>query len=97
MHHSIDLYDTAVVNVSCNGGSDGSITTTLQNGNLTPYTYQWSYQAAATSSLNIPAGTYHVTVTDANGCRVYGPQSYTCHSAYPYHRYLRRDQDEMLR
>ena len=69
-----DLYDTAVVNVTCNGGSDGAITTTLQNGNLTPYTYLWSYQGASTTGIsNIPAGIYHVTVTDANGCRVFGP------------------------
>lgn len=55
-------------NVSCNGGSDGSITVSASGANP-PYTYQWSPVGgnAATAS-NLSAGTYTVTVTDSLGC-----------------------------
>ena len=55
-------------NVSCNGGSNGSATVSPTGG--TPgYTYSWapSGGTAATAS-GLAAGTYTVTVTDANGC-----------------------------
>ncbi|MFM7021413.1 MAG: gliding motility-associated C-terminal domain-containing protein [Flavobacteriales bacterium] len=57
-------------NVDCNGRSTGSATATATGG--TPgYSYLWydspSVTAGATLS-NVPAGTYHVRVTDANGC-----------------------------
>lgn len=55
--------------VSCSGGSGGTATVTPIGG--TPgYTYQWSAtpsQTTATAS-NLQAGTYTVTVTDANLC-----------------------------
>ena len=58
-------------NVSCNGGNNGSATVTATGGTA-PYTYDWSPNGytgdgTATYSLLI-AGTYTVTVTDANGC-----------------------------
>lgn len=55
-------------NVSCNGGSDGSVTTNVSGG--TPgYTYQWSPSGGTTSTLTgLPSGTYTVTVVDAMGC-----------------------------
>lgn len=57
------------VNVSCTGGNTGSATVTVSGG--TPgYTYSWStnpVQTTATAS-NLAAGSYTVTVTDANGC-----------------------------
>jgi len=34
----------------------------------TPYTYAWSGDAITDNQEDIPAGTYAVTVTDANGC-----------------------------
>ncbi|RFS14187.1 hypothetical protein D0T08_21850, partial [Emticicia sp. C21] len=56
------------VDVSCNGGNNGSATVT-PSGGTSPYTYQWSSGGgtAATTS-NRSAGTYTVTVTDAKGC-----------------------------
>src|SRR5574343_73583 len=62
-------------NVSCNGGSNGSATVGVSGG-TTPYTYSWSPSGgtAATAS-GLSAGTYTVTVTDANGCS--GTQSFT--------------------
>jgi hypothetical protein len=54
--------------VSCNGGSDGSIGLTVSNG-ASPVTFLWS-NGATTEDLNsITVGTYSVTVTDANGCK----------------------------
>ncbi|MEZ4979151.1 MAG: Ig-like domain-containing protein, partial [Chitinophagales bacterium] len=56
-------------NVSCNGLSNGSITT-LVNGGTAPYTYSWSNGLAAIPNhTNLAAGTYAVTVTDATGCQ----------------------------
>ncbi|MFM9050829.1 MAG: T9SS type A sorting domain-containing protein, partial [Bacteroidota bacterium] len=56
-------------NVTTVGGTNGSATVTATGG--TPaYTYSWNtvpIQTTATAS-NLAAGTYVVTVTDANGC-----------------------------
>ncbi|WP_177765513.1 T9SS type A sorting domain-containing protein [Flavobacterium sp. I3-2] len=58
----------AQTNVSCNGGANGTATVNVTGG--TPgYTYSWapSGGTAATAS-GLAAGTYTVTVTDANSC-----------------------------
>ena len=51
-------------NVSCNSGNDGSITINATGG-VTPYTYSWSNGANTQNINNLSAGTYTVTVTDA--------------------------------
>lgn len=51
--------------VSCQGGSDGGVS--LQT-NLPVTTIQWSNGPVTPDNLNVPAGTYTVTVMDANGC-----------------------------
>ena len=60
---------TTVNNVSCNGGSDGSINLTV-NGGTPGYTYNWSNGFTGQDPSGLTAGTYTVTVTDANGCTV---------------------------
>lgn len=54
-------------NTSCNGFSDGGATASASGG-VAPYTYQWSNFATTASITGVTAGTYGVTVTDANGC-----------------------------
>lgn len=54
-------------NVSCNGGNNGSITVALSGG-TSPYTYLWNNGATTQNRTGLTAGTYTVTVTDANGC-----------------------------
>lgn len=58
---------TASTNVSCNSGSDGSITVSASGGTIN-YTYLWTGGGSTPTITNIPSGTYYVTVTDANGC-----------------------------
>lgn len=56
--------------VSCNSATDGSIDLTV-NGGTPPYTYSWNGGQFQSKNLNnIAAGTYAVTVTDANGCTI---------------------------
>ncbi|NPD48213.1 S-layer family protein, partial [Lentimicrobium sp. S6] len=63
------LVAAAVVdaNVSCNSGSDGGATASATGG-TSPYTYLWSNAATTAAITGVAAGTYTVTVTDANGC-----------------------------
>ncbi|NVK05552.1 MAG: hypothetical protein HWD92_12060, partial [Flavobacteriia bacterium] len=55
------------LNINCFGDSTGSIDV-MASGGTTPYTYSWNTGASGTSISNLTAGTYAVTVTDANGC-----------------------------
>ncbi|MEZ4722570.1 MAG: T9SS type A sorting domain-containing protein [Flavobacteriales bacterium] len=53
--------------VQCFGGNDGSASITASGG--TPgYSYAWNTGATVSTISNVTAGTYTVTVTDANGC-----------------------------
>lgn len=54
-------------NVSCNGGSDGQASVSASGG-TGGLTYAWSNAATSSSITGLTAGTYTVTVTDANGC-----------------------------
>ncbi len=58
---------TSKTDVSCNGGNDGSASVNV-NGGTAPYSYSWSNGSQTSTSSNLSAGTYHVTITDANGC-----------------------------
>ncbi len=66
--NGLSLTPTAT-DASCNGGADGNVTTLISGG--TPnFTYLWGDGSTDPDLLGVPAGTYDVTVTDADGCEV---------------------------
>jgi gliding motility-associated-like protein len=56
-----------IKNISCNGGTDGSLGTS-PTGGTTPYSYSWSNGATGSSNTGLTVGSYTLTVTDSNGC-----------------------------
>jgi len=64
-----DLLEATYVatHVACFGESNGEIDITVSGGTLS-YNYDWSNLTIDEDLLNILAGTYTVTVTDANNC-----------------------------
>ncbi|HQL70792.1 MAG TPA: gliding motility-associated C-terminal domain-containing protein, partial [Bacteroidales bacterium] len=73
---SIVLSEPAAINanvvinnhVLCNGESNASVNSTVSGGTL-PYTYTWNYDNSHLSYHNqLPAGTWTLIVSDANGC-----------------------------
>jgi len=60
---------TTQVDVTCNGGNDGSATVAATGGNP-PFAYSWNTTPpqTGTTANNLTAGTWTVSVTDAIGC-----------------------------
>ncbi|MCB0397220.1 MAG: PKD domain-containing protein, partial [Flavobacteriales bacterium] len=58
---------TTPVDVSCAGGSDGSLSVSAAGG-VAPYTYLWENGDTTTNRTGLKAGSYSVSVTDANNC-----------------------------
>ncbi|MBK7181762.1 MAG: gliding motility-associated C-terminal domain-containing protein [Bacteroidetes bacterium] len=69
---------TAQTNVSCNGGSNGTVTVTA-TGSTAPYSYSINGGALQSSGTfaTLTQGTYTVTAQDANGCTVTVPVTIT--------------------
>ncbi|MEZ5172008.1 MAG: SprB repeat-containing protein [Bacteroidia bacterium] len=57
----------------CAGGSNGSLSAVVSGGTA-PYSYQWSNGSTNSSISGLSAGTYQLTVTDANGCQISVPE-----------------------
>jgi hypothetical protein len=53
--------------VTIAGGADGAVNLTVSGGSA-PYSYNWSNNVTTEDLSAVAAGTYTVTVTDANGC-----------------------------
>ncbi|MFN5182484.1 MAG: T9SS type A sorting domain-containing protein [Bacteroidota bacterium] len=60
---------TSQNNVTCNGGSNGSIALNISGGSP-PINILWSNGATTPTVSNLTAGVYDVVVTDASGCVV---------------------------
>jgi|GEM_PF-6711751 len=58
---------SSITNVSCYGTSDGAVDLTISGTSGTP-TILWSNGATTEDISGLAAGTYSVSVTDANGC-----------------------------
>ncbi|MFM1874574.1 MAG: hypothetical protein RL266_311, partial [Bacteroidota bacterium] len=58
----VTAYDETLVN-GCNGSAVANPT-----GGTSPYTYEWSDGQTTQTAIDLCAGIYSVTVTDANGC-----------------------------
>ncbi|MCE7924292.1 MAG: T9SS C-terminal target domain-containing protein, partial [Haliscomenobacteraceae bacterium CHB4] len=65
------LADFQTVDPLCNGLANGQATV-LPNGGAAPYSYLWSSGSTEQTATDLAAGTYGVTVTDANGCPFFG-------------------------
>lgn len=64
--------------VNCYQGKDGTANAIISGGTM-PYSYMWSDSSAQRTALaqGLSAGTYIVTVTDANGCQSTRPTMIT--------------------
>ncbi|MBI4645980.1 MAG: T9SS type A sorting domain-containing protein [Bacteroidia bacterium] len=60
---------SSVTDVSCNGGNDGAIDITVSDGTA-PYLYIWNTGETAEDLLNMQAGSFYPTITDANFCSI---------------------------
>ncbi|WP_109829544.1 OmpA family protein [Reichenbachiella versicolor] len=56
-----------VEDIKCSGDYTGKIALNVMGG-VKPYTFKWSNGATTQNLDNLPAGTYSVSITDANGC-----------------------------
>lgn len=61
------IVSAEVQNLSCNGDGSGGINVTITGG-TGEYSYLWSDESTDEDRSDLAAGTYSLTVTDANGC-----------------------------
>lgn len=61
------IESTTPTNVTCNGGSNGSISLVMAGGNPS-YAYTWSNGSTLQNQEGLVAGTYSVEITNSNGC-----------------------------
>lgn len=58
---------STATNVLCFGSANGNVTLSVTGGTA-PFTYNWGNNITTQNRSGLTAGTYAVTVTDANGC-----------------------------
>ncbi|MBI4647851.1 MAG: gliding motility-associated C-terminal domain-containing protein, partial [Bacteroidia bacterium] len=80
-NYSCSIIDTAIIvepaqilvnfqnitDITCYGYSDGAVTAS-GSGGVPGYTFNWSNLTTNATLSNVSAGSYIVTITDANGC-----------------------------
>ena len=66
----LEIAIDATADASCNGAADGSIDVTDQLVEPHLMLIAWSNGATTEDLTGLGAGTYELTVTDANGCEV---------------------------
>lgn len=64
---AVSIDNITSTNVSCNGGSDGTVTI-ITSGGMGPHAYSWSNSQTTQNISGLVAGDYTVVVTDTNGC-----------------------------
>jgi hypothetical protein len=69
------VYTASTVPATCYGFNDGQVTMSVVGG-VPPYVYLWS-NGHDWNTLVASAGTYTVTVTDDNNCRIYAQYTIT--------------------
>lgn len=57
------------VDPDCYGNNTGALSA-VANGGTPLYSYQWWNGPTSSNQYNVAAGTYYLTVTDANGCQI---------------------------
>lgn len=63
----IAFNNVVVTNALCNGSANGAIAL-VAGGGTPPYSYLWSNGQTSVSINNLTAGSYTLTITDANNC-----------------------------
>jgi hypothetical protein len=61
-----------ITDINCAGDSTGAIQLTVLGG-VSPYTFAWSNGSSSLNQSMLPAGTYTLSVTDAEDCEVVFP------------------------
>jgi hypothetical protein len=62
------LFSTSATNIDCYGNCNGAAMINNVGGGVSPYTYSWNGGESTSGINNLCAGTYSVTVSDANNC-----------------------------
>src|SRR6185437_14484142 len=69
----VTLTEPTVLSVTCRSTNGtcltGGTATVAATGGTQPYTYFWSNSETTSSIVGLGAGTYSVTVSDANNCQ----------------------------
>ncbi|PWK17484.1 SprB-like repeat protein, partial [Arcicella aurantiaca] len=76
----LGLASASSTNVLCKGGATGTATVTVSGG-TSPYTYAWTgangFTGTGVTITGLLAGTYNVTIKDANNCTANGAVTVT--------------------
>jgi gliding motility-associated-like protein len=60
--------DVTTTEIECYGDNDASITINTISGGVAPYEIEWSNFGTGNVQTNLSAGTYTITITDAENC-----------------------------